>query len=124
MGELSNVTSNKDTITIKIYNEGVKYDHLIVSKANISKEKRVNTDERNKLVINKDLSCGDSHIQRNNIPIFYVDGILAHYVVQELCISPKYRSSFILKVNSFKRGTKYVVFKLVQPKKQIIDYSW
>lgn len=124
MGELSNVTSNKDTITIKIYNQVVKYDHVIVSKANISKKLPVNTRDRNKLVINNDLSCGDCHIGHNRIPVFYVDGILAHYIVQELRISPKYRASFILKVNSFNSGTKYVIFKLVQPKKEIIDYSW
>lgn len=117
MEDIPKITSHNKTIIIKIRNKNLKYDNLTVNENTITKEIQK--------IPYEGLGCGDCNKKCKIVETLSIDGILAHYLIQELRISPTYRKTFIKKVNEIAGTTECIInFRLIPAKKEIIDYDW
>lgn len=100
----SRYTVNEDRV-IKTFSQSIKYEH-------------------NKLRRHSNRSAGDNYIYDDVIST-PVDGIFLHYFIKELKYSGEYRKCVISNIRQqSKLQNNIMVFILIPPNKQIIDYQW
>nr|XP_022920422.1 uncharacterized protein F58A4.6 [Onthophagus taurus] len=101
-------------IFMRIQQNGYKYGKYVINYAGLWEYNNISE------VLLGIICCNKVKLKKNRIQA-YIDGICLHYLLKELRYCPNYRKHY---VDVCWNKSNRIIFQLIEPKLQIIDYNW